>query len=57
MLPPLMFSTEEVESLVLGLSWVAARGDAQLSGALRKALTKIEAVLPTAVFLHLAANF
>ena len=46
MLPPLMFLTEEIESLVLGLSWVAVRGDAQLSGASRKALTKIEAVLP-----------
>lgn len=45
-LPPLMFSEAEIESLVLGLSWVSARGDAQLSAASREALSKIAAVLP-----------
>ena len=46
MLPPLMFSAAEIEALVLGLSWVSARGDTQLSGASREALSKIAAVLP-----------
>ena len=46
MLPPLMFSAAEIEAVVLGLSWVSARGDTQLSGASREALSKIAAVLP-----------
>jgi predicted DNA-binding transcriptional regulator YafY len=45
-LPPLMFSEEEIEALVLGSRWVAARGDARLGGAARDALAKIAAVLP-----------
>jgi predicted DNA-binding transcriptional regulator YafY len=46
MLPPLMFSQEEIEALVLGSRWVAERGDAQLAAAARNALAKIAAVLP-----------
>lgn len=46
MLPPLMFSEEEIEALVLGSRWVAERGDARLGGAAREALAKIGAVLP-----------
>lgn len=46
MLPPLMFSVDEVEALVLGSRWVAARGDELLGNAARNALTKITAVLP-----------
>lgn len=46
MLPPLMFSEDEIEALVLGSRWVADRGDVRLSGAARSALTKIAAVLP-----------
>ncbi len=45
-LPPLMFSAEELEALVLGSRWVANRGDARLAGAARQALDKIAAVLP-----------
>lgn len=48
-LPPLMFSAAEIEALVLGLSWVSARGDTQLSGASHEALSKIAAVLPAQV--------
>jgi len=47
MLPPLMFSEEEIEALVLGSRWVAERADAPLSVAARNALAKIVAVLPT----------
>ena len=46
MLPPLMFSEEEIEALVLGSRWVADRADAPLSAAARNALAKIVAVLP-----------
>jgi predicted DNA-binding transcriptional regulator YafY len=46
MLPPLMFSEEEIEALVLGSRWVADRGDARLGAAARNALAKITAVLP-----------
>ncbi len=46
MLPPLMFSEEEIEALVLGSRWVAKRSDAQLGAAARNALAKIVAVLP-----------
>jgi len=46
MLPPLMFSEEEIEALVLGARWVAERGDAGLGAAARNALAKIAAVLP-----------
>ncbi|MDD5279352.1 HTH domain-containing protein [Acidithiobacillus sp.] len=33
MLPPLMFSEEEIEALVLGARWVADRGDEWLGAA------------------------
>jgi predicted DNA-binding transcriptional regulator YafY len=46
MLPPLMFSKEEIEALVLGSRWVADRADHELGGAARNALAKIAAVLP-----------
>ncbi|KTD47478.1 transcriptional regulator [Legionella quinlivanii] len=46
MLPPLMFSEEEIEALVLGSRWVAKRADHKLKLAATKALTKISSVLP-----------
>src|SRR5579871_387092 len=46
MLPPLMFSEEEIEALILGSRWVAKRGDSMLSKAAENALAKIAAVLP-----------
>src|SRR6185312_11469276 len=45
-LPPLMFSVDEIEALVLGSRWVAARGDARLGAAAGNAVAKIRAVLP-----------
>jgi predicted DNA-binding transcriptional regulator YafY len=47
LLPPLMFSEEELEALVLGCRWVVDRGDAHLSSAARNAVAKVAAVLPT----------
>src|SRR6478672_2616585 len=46
MLPPLMFTREEIEALVLGSRWVAIRGDARLGAAADNAVAKIRAVLP-----------
>jgi len=46
LLPPLMFSEEEIEALALGSRWVAERADDPLGGAARNALAKIAAVLP-----------
>lgn len=48
-LPPLMFSEEEIEALVLGSRWVAERADVRLGEAARNALAKIGAVLPPAL--------
>lgn len=45
-LPPLMFSEEEIEALVLGSRWVALRTDKKLGLAARNVLAKIAAVLP-----------
>ena len=44
MLPPLMFSQEEIEALVLGSRWVADRGDPELAEAARNVLSKVAAV-------------
>ena len=47
MLPPLMFSSDELEALVLGASWVGRQiDDSRLSAAASNALSKIAAVLP-----------
>lgn len=46
MLPPLMFSEEEIEALVLGSRWVARRTDKKLRHAATNVLAKISAVLP-----------
>jgi predicted DNA-binding transcriptional regulator YafY len=46
MLPPLMFSEEEIEAIVLGARWVMDRADAGLGEAARNALAKVAAVLP-----------
>ena len=46
MLPPLMFTEEEIEALVLGSRWVSERADLQLSSATKSALSKIASVLP-----------
>lgn len=46
LLPPLMFTPEEIEALVLGSRWVAGRADGRLAEAARSALARIGAVLP-----------
>jgi predicted DNA-binding transcriptional regulator YafY len=46
MLPPLMFSEEEIEALVLGIRWVSKKADSDLRFAAHDALAKIASVLP-----------
>jgi len=46
MLPPMMFSEEEIEALVLGSRWVAKTADPRLATGAVDALAKIAAVLP-----------
>ncbi|RTM07091.1 MAG: YafY family transcriptional regulator [Hyphomicrobiales bacterium] len=46
MLPPLMFSDEEIEAIVLGSRWVAKQPDKRLAAAATDALAKIAAVVP-----------
>ncbi|RZU38679.1 putative DNA-binding transcriptional regulator YafY [Fluviicoccus keumensis] len=46
LLPPLMFSDEEIDALVLGSRWVAQHGDPALAAASRSALSRILSVLP-----------
>lgn len=46
LLPPLMFTPEEVEALVLGSRWVADRADARMRDAALSALARIGAVVP-----------
>jgi predicted DNA-binding transcriptional regulator YafY len=45
-LPPLMFSDDEIEAIMLGSGMVARAGDPELVMAARNALAKIAAVLP-----------
>jgi predicted DNA-binding transcriptional regulator YafY len=56
-LPPLTFTSEELEGLVLGARIVATWGDPELAVAVASAMTKVEAVVPEAlrrVFLDTA---
>jgi predicted DNA-binding transcriptional regulator YafY len=46
-LPPMMFSSEELDALVLGMRWVADRCDKTLSAGALSTLAKVAAVLPT----------
>lgn len=46
-LPPLMFTREELEALVLGARWVGTQPDQSLAGAAKNALGKIAAAAPS----------
>ena len=57
MLPPLMFSTDELEALMLGAGWVGRQDDdSRLSKAAGNAMTKIAAVLPDELRRELEAG-
>ena len=48
-LPPLMFKSDELEAIMLGLSWVQGRGDPALQRAAQDVVAKIGTVLPEAL--------
>jgi predicted DNA-binding transcriptional regulator YafY len=52
-LPPLMFSADELEAVMLGLRWVTRRGDPDLARAAQDSVAKIGAVLPEHLRPHL----
>ncbi len=45
-LPPLMFKADELEAIMLGLSWVRRRGDLSLQRAAEDVVAKVLVVLP-----------
>ncbi|MCL7713198.1 helix-turn-helix transcriptional regulator [Stenotrophomonas mori] len=46
LLPPMMFSAEELEAIVLGVRWVASHADPDLARAAGAALDRVTGVLP-----------
>jgi predicted DNA-binding transcriptional regulator YafY len=46
LLPPLSFTEEEIQALVVGAQWVSRHGDDALALAVQNALAKIDGVLP-----------
>lgn len=46
-LPPVMFTVEEVDALILGSRWVADRADKPLAQAARNAIARLTAVMPS----------
>lgn len=46
-LPPLMFTADEIEAMLVGLRWVEARGDASLVRAAADVVAKIGQILPS----------
>lgn len=53
MLPPLMFSYEELQALRLGANWVSKQDDQQMTLAAQNALAKIAAILPDSLKLQM----
>lgn len=56
MLPPLMFSDDEIEALALGGRWLATQPDVRLAEAARHALARIAAVVPDTLRLSLQTS-
>jgi predicted DNA-binding transcriptional regulator YafY len=54
-LPPLMFTSEEIEAIVVGARLLRRTGDIGLQEAAAGVLSKVAVVLPTALRDHLAA--
>jgi len=54
-LPPLMFTSEEIEAIVVGARLVARTGDPGLQDAAESVLSKVTVVLPDALRAQLAA--
>ena len=54
-LPPLMFSQDELEAVIIGIRWAAGYTEPAIAQAAENALTKIRSVLPPHL-AHTAAN-
>jgi predicted DNA-binding transcriptional regulator YafY len=54
-LPPLMFTTEEIEAIVVGARLVSRTGDPSLQDAAESVLSKVTVVLPDALRAQLAS--
>ena len=52
LLPPMMFSEEELEAMVLGTRWVASHADPELATAARGAMDRILGILPDGLRLQ-----
>ncbi len=55
-LPPLMFTTEEIEAIAVGARLVARTGDPSLQDAAESVLSKVTVVLPEALRTQLAST-
>ena len=55
-LPPLMFGSEEIDAIVLGMRMVVAHGDRTLAQSAAATLSKISAVLPAELRRELEAS-
>ncbi len=57
LLPPIMFTAEEVDALVLGSLWVADKADIPLAEAARKAMARLTAVMPIELVDRVEAQY
>lgn len=57
LLPPVMFTVEEVDALVLGSLWVADKADKPLAQAARKAIARLTAVMPVELVDRVEAQY
>jgi len=57
LLPPVMFTAEEVDALVLGSLWVADKADKPLAEAARKAMARLTAVMPIELVDRVEAQY
>lgn len=56
LLPPMMFSSEELEALVLGARWVASHADPELAAAAGNALQRLTGVLSEGLRLQVETS-
>jgi len=56
LLPPMMFSDEELEAMVLGARWVSRHADPELAAAAGRAMDRIVGILPEALRLQVETS-
>ncbi|MCW4454819.1 YafY family transcriptional regulator [Flavobacterium sp. MXW15] len=56
LLPPMMFSDEELEAMVLGARWVSRHADPELAAAADRAMDRIVGILPEALRLQVETS-